>query len=74
MNTQTVHLTTEDVAKRYQTHGVTVAKWRMEGRGPKFLKIGKRVLYPLAELERWESENMLKNTAQSHLQEMNRTY
>jgi hypothetical protein len=25
----------------------TLQRWRMEGRGPSYLKLGKRVLYPL---------------------------
>lgn len=67
--TDVIHLTTDEVAKRYQTHPVTIKKWRIEGRGPRFIKIGRRVLYPIQELMKWESEHLLKNTAQAHIQE-----
>ena len=32
----------------------TLAKWRMRGEGPRFLKLGSRVLYALDEIEAWE--------------------
>jgi hypothetical protein len=36
----------------------TLAKWRMRGDGPRFLKIGRSVLYPLQAVEAWEAEHM----------------
>ncbi len=36
----------------------TLSNWRSAGRGPRFLKAGGRVLYPLQEVERFEQRNM----------------
>lgn len=35
----------------------TLANWRAKGRGPTFMKVGARVVYPLADLVAWEKEN-----------------
>lgn len=55
--------TTEEVAQRYRTGPSTVRYWRMQGTGPRGVKIGRRVLYDLAELERWEAEQAEKASA-----------
>lgn len=31
----------------------TLAKWRVQGRGPKAVKLGRVVVYEVAEIERW---------------------
>lgn len=49
-------LTTAEVAKRYRTAEGTVRYWRHVGYGPKGVRAGRRVLYPLAELARFERE------------------
>lgn len=43
----------------------TLANWRAKGRGPAFVKIGARVVYPLDRLIEWERENMNGGNAQS---------
>jgi DNA-binding transcriptional MerR regulator len=48
------YLTTTEVAERYRTAESTVRYWRQIGKGPRGIKIGKRVLYPEAELLRYE--------------------
>lgn len=48
------YLTTSEVAERYRTAESTVRYWRQIGKGPRGIKIGKRVLYPEAELLRYE--------------------
>lgn len=47
--------TTDDVAKRYRTAPGTVRYWRHIGYGPKGVKNGRRVLYPDAELARFDA-------------------
>ncbi|MFI6687108.1 helix-turn-helix transcriptional regulator [Streptomyces sp. NPDC050485] len=49
------YLTTAEVAERYRTAESTVRYWRQIGKGPRGVKIGKRVLYPEAELLRYEA-------------------
>ncbi|MBL3670193.1 helix-turn-helix domain-containing protein [Streptomyces sp. M2CJ-2] len=55
-NEATTYLTTEDVAARYRTAPSTIRYWRHIGSGPRGIKVGRRVLYSLAELERFERE------------------
>jgi hypothetical protein len=50
------YLTMEDVAKRYRTTVPTVRYWRHTGYGPKGAKAGVRVLYPRAEIERFDQQ------------------
>ena len=50
----TFGLTTAEVAARFRTAPGTVRYWRHTGFGPKGIRVGRRVLYPLAEIERWE--------------------
>lgn len=47
--------TTADVAKRYRTAPGTVRYWRHIGYGPRGVKNGRRVLYPDAELARFDA-------------------
>jgi hypothetical protein len=50
------YLTTDDLAARYRTVASTIRYWRHIGYGPKGLKIGRRVLYTQAEIDRFERE------------------
>ncbi len=36
----------------------TLANWRSEGRGPDWLKAGRKVWYPVAEFESWMEGNI----------------
>ncbi|MFE4701426.1 helix-turn-helix transcriptional regulator [Streptomyces sp. NPDC056738] len=48
------YLTTSDVASRYRTAPSTIRYWRHIGYGPKGIKVGRRVLYSLTEIDRFE--------------------
>ena len=54
-------LTVEEVCERYR--GVispgTLRNWRAMRIGPSYLKIGRAVLYPLAELETFDRRNLV---------------
>lgn len=50
------YLDTAEVAERYRTPEGTVRYWRHIGYGPKGVKAGRRVLYPLDEVERFDAE------------------
>lgn len=58
------HLTTTDLAIRWQMSSGTLSNWRVAGKGPKYIKVGKKVLYPVDEVERFEKENTKENTLQ----------
>jgi hypothetical protein len=51
-----------DLAKRWRMSPRTLEQWRWQGRGPRFLKIGGRVLYRLADVEAHESASIHINT------------
>ena len=55
----TKFLTTEEVSERYRgeiTVG-TLRNWRAMRIGPRFVKIGKAVLYSISELDAWDQKN-----------------
>jgi hypothetical protein len=60
---QRIWLTTEDIAKRFRTSPWTVRYWRHMKSGPLGVSIGRRTLYDLTEVERWEAEQVEKATA-----------
>lgn len=59
-------LTPADVVKRYsgQLSLGTLANWRCQGIGPKYLKLGGKVFYPANELEAWENARTAQSTAE----------
>ena len=47
-------LSTIEAAQRLRIHPTTLATWRVEGRGPKFVKIGvRKVGYRESDVEAW---------------------
>jgi DNA-binding transcriptional MerR regulator len=60
---QTPYLTSEDLATRYRTAVSTIRYWRHIGYGPKGIKIGRRVLYTQAAIDRFEQEQAEKESA-----------
>ncbi|HEY1914259.1 MAG TPA: helix-turn-helix domain-containing protein [Streptosporangiaceae bacterium] len=50
------YLTTEEVAERYRRTVPTVRYWRHTGYGPKGVRVGTIVLYPRAEVERFDQQ------------------
>lgn len=53
-----VNLSTEDAARMLGIAPGTLANWRGENKGPRFARIGSRVVYPLDELKRFLRESM----------------
>lgn len=55
------YLTLEEVVERYrnQVSEGTLSNWRSKRIGPSFIKIGKAVLYPIEELDRWDRSNLI---------------
>lgn len=52
------HLTQQDVARRWRISPRTLERWRWQGEGPRFLKIGGRVVYRLQDVEAFEAEKL----------------
>jgi hypothetical protein len=62
---QAINLTTLETASRLRIHIVTLANWRVQGCGPSFIKLGRRVLYPLPQIEAYEKSALRSNTAKT---------
>ena len=48
-------LTEADLASRWAMSPKTLQRWRTEGRGPHYLKLGKRVTYTINAIEAYEN-------------------
>lgn len=42
----------------------TLANWRWSGNGPKYTKVGGRILYKMDELLKWEDRRTVNHTGQ----------
>lgn len=49
-------LTVEEVAQRYRTSPSTVRYWRQCQVGPRSVKIGRRVLFAIADLDAYDAQ------------------
>lgn len=59
------YLTPDELSKRYRGRVAvrTLANWRCLGVGPRFSKIGGRILYALTDIQDWESRCTAESTA-----------
>lgn len=53
-----------ELAKRWGISPKTLQRWRSEGRGPRYLKLSKRVVYPVDEIEACEHDALYASTWQ----------
>jgi hypothetical protein len=51
-----------DLARRWSMSERTLERWRWLGQGPRFLKLGGRVLYRLEDIEAFEAERVRQST------------
>ena len=56
------HISQEDVALRWNISPRTLERWRLESRGPAYLKMGGRVVYRVADIEAFEAKQLRTNT------------
>lgn len=56
------HLTPEELAARWDIHKGTLCNWRVKGIGPKYVKVGRTILYPVSEVESYEKNNQKVST------------
>ena len=56
------HLDQKQLARRWLLSPRTLEQWRWQGRGPRYLKIGGRVIYPLSEVEAFEATRLHANS------------
>lgn len=61
-------LTSKILASRWNITTTTLKQWRWNGKGPRYLKMGRQVLYRLIDIEQFEALKMRCNTSQSSLE------
>lgn len=63
---QPQYLTPDELSTRWNgaISKRTMANWRSIGCGPRYVKLGGRVLYPVVEVERWEAARTVASTSQ----------
>ncbi len=60
-----------ELAERWRISPRTLERWRWTGEGPKFLKVGGRVVYRLADIDQYEQMAIRSSTSdggQTHQQ------
>jgi hypothetical protein len=57
-------LSTSDAAERCSVGKSTLEKLRLTGGGPKFIKLGKRVVYHPVDLDEWLSAHRRSSTSE----------
>jgi len=62
MSTTDPLLTQDDAAARWLISPRTVERWRQQRVGPRYLKLGGRVLYRLSDIEAWELSRLRSST------------
>jgi hypothetical protein len=61
---KTKPLTAQELASRWHMSTQTLAQWRVDGRGPAFLKTGRTVIYRLEAILEWEEKMQRRNTVE----------
>lgn len=58
----TRHLNQKQLAERWGISPKTLERWRWLGQGPKFLKLGGRIVYRLEDIEAFEEQQLRQVT------------
>jgi hypothetical protein len=62
--TDKTFLNQHELSKRWKLSPRTLERWRWLGTGPRYHKIGGRVIYRLEDIEAWEQNRSFVCTAQ----------
>lgn len=57
-----IHLNQVDVSRRWKISCRTLERWRWLGIGPRYIKIGGRVVYRLQDIEAYENQQAKDTT------------
>ena len=60
-----IFLTPDDAAKLLHRSVRSLERDRQQGVGPKFVKLGRHVLYQLKDIEVWACDNAVQSTAEA---------
>jgi hypothetical protein len=70
VNQERVNLTPREAAERLRVHPGVLATWRSKGTvGLRYIRFGRKVLYPLAEIIAFEQKNLRTSTAENGCRE-----
>lgn len=58
-----IYLTPTELAERLRLSRNTLAVWRNKGIGPRYLKINKKILYNVEDVEDFENKSMFESQA-----------
>jgi len=56
-------LTPQALISRWSINNRTLVNWRCEGRGPKYIKLGRRIRYRLEDVEAYEKQHLRQSTS-----------
>ena len=59
---QKIAINENELAERWGISPKTLQRWRSEGRGPRYLKLSKRVVYPVDEVLNFENRSLYEST------------
>jgi predicted DNA-binding transcriptional regulator AlpA len=57
--------TQEELAQLWKMSWATLRKWRWEGKGPQYVKLGSRVLYRESDIMAYARENITRSTSET---------
>ena len=64
---QKIAINENELAERWGISPKTLQRWRSEGRGPRYLKLSKRVTYPMDEVLNFENRALYESTTEKGL-------
>jgi hypothetical protein len=56
-------MTTQETADYVRHAGQTLAKWRCYGQGPRYVRVGRSILYDRADVDAWLDARMRRSTS-----------
>lgn len=59
-----IHMNQRQLANRWGVSKATLERWRSEGIGPQYLKLGGRVMYREVDVEAYEQDCLRRSTSQ----------
>jgi hypothetical protein len=59
-----LNMSEHELAQKWGISPKTLQRWRSEGRGPRYLKLSKRVIYPIEEIQKFESRSLYASTSE----------
>jgi DNA-binding transcriptional MerR regulator len=66
MTDNTKHLNQVELSRRLGVACRTLERWRWQGLGPKFIKVGGRVKYRLVDVESYEQSRLCQSTSDTN--------